>query len=261
MSQSFSLIVSIPSQDPVRHDLEADKVTLGRSPENDIQILVAEVSVKHAEFVKDGESYNLVDPGSTNGTKVNGQAVGASGKTLAPMDKVLLGETVPAYFVPSAVLESTSIPELVKSIEEESSKGAAQPETAPVAVAAPAQPGAATPSAGASTVKLDQVRPPAAGTGPAKPPSSPAAPKPPTAAPGSKPPAVVAPKAAPESPAAPSPGATPAPPKPAGGPQAPQPVSPTPLRRPPAEGEAPAAPAKKAPSIPLPKTPEKEDED
>ncbi len=260
MSSKFSLIVSMPDQGPVTHDLVGDTLSLGRGPASDIQVLVAEVSVKHGELKADGDGFKISDPGSTNGTLVNGAKVGAEGVALSPMDKILLGATISAYFVPTAVLAATPAEELISSIEA-SPKKAATPGTAKVAVAVPAAPGApvakaavALPApgadAGATTVKLDQVRPGAPAPGPAKPPgpAAPAAPKPAPVVPGSIKPPGVAP-AAPAGPPKP-PAAAPGPPAP-GGPPAPKPVSPVPLTRPGAGG--PPAPA--APSVPLPGPP------
>lgn len=264
---AFSLIVSLPGEEPVRHDLGDGPHTFGRSPENDIQVLVSEVSVRHGRIEKEGEGYRVFDNGSTNGTRLNGAPVGQEGATLAPMDQLLLGTVVPAYFVPAAVLASTSLPELVASLEA-APKAASQPETAPVAVVAPAGPGAvklapaapgavkpapvraaiplggapATPG-GASTVKLDQVRSAPPGVRPA---AVPAPPRKPIAGPpagGPKPP-VAAPLRPPGAPAA---GAPPAGAPPAGGPVAPKPI---PLKRP--------DPA--SPTLPLPKLPPKPDQ-
>jgi hypothetical protein len=261
-STFFSLIVQIPGREPVRHDLSGDQITIGRSPDNKIQILVAEVSVKHGELVKSGDQYRIVDLGSTNGTLVNGAKVNGAGADLAPMDKLLLGATIPAYFVPSAVLAATPLNELIASLEA-APKAVVLVQTAPVAVAVPvatavpapagARPGApgvpprpgipapavsgrppaavavpagipAPVASGAATVRLEQVRP-AAGAGPVR-----------LAGP--------APGGAPRPPIS---GMVKAPPVP-GGASAPQPKAPLPLKRPPTVGGAP-------PSIPLPKGP------
>lgn len=256
-SQEFSLIVQVPDQEPTRHDLTGDSITIGRGPDNGIQVLVSEVSVKHGEFKAEGGGYRLVDVGSTNGTAVNGSQINSDGVELTPMDKVVLGKTINAYYVPKAVLESTPIAELIQSIDSASPAAAEKPATEPVAVKAatpgaaqpgpaqpkPAAPGAPTPvkpavalpaqaaAEGATTVRLDQVKP---GGGPVAP-KLPTAPKP-----GGAP-------AAPAAPAAPGGG----PPAPGGGPAAPKPVAPIPLKRPGAGG----APS---PSIPLPKKPGEE---
>ncbi len=209
-NDAFSLVVKIADQDPVKHDLESDSITFGRGPDNGIQILVAEVSVKHGELEKSGDTYKIADHGSSNGTMVNGSPVNSDGTGLAPMDKILLGSTTPAYFVPTAIANSGSLEELIAGIE------AAPKAAAPVATAtavSPAAPGkpaplqpaavkpaavapaalgkpaplqlaavkpaavkpaavAPTPVAGASTVKLEQVQPPKPGA-----PAGPVAPK------------------------------------------------------------------------------------
>ncbi|HRQ88837.1 MAG TPA: FHA domain-containing protein, partial [Bacteroidia bacterium] len=118
MSQAdFSLVVCLPDGEPVSHKIEGDAATIGRSPENNIQILVAEVSVRHGSIVRDGEGFRIVDPGSTNGTKLNGTRVGPNGAALNPMDRLVFGTVVKAYFVPTAVLATTSPVELAASIE------------------------------------------------------------------------------------------------------------------------------------------------
>lgn len=254
-SKLFSLIVSIPEQDPAIHELSGDSVSLGRGPDNDIQVLVSEVSVKHAEFKIDGDSVKIADVGSTNGTKVKGEVINEAGVELSEKSKVLLGETIPAYFVPAADLEGSSPDDLIRFIEEaEESPGPKTEPVAPVAAAVPAatpvapvKPGAvaapAAPAAsGATTVKLSAVKP---NNGPALPGGgklpAPAVPSPP------KPSA----PAAPAAPAVPTPAVGPVAPKPIA-PAAPgeaKPVAPVPLKRPGAEGEP--------KSVPLPKTPPK----
>ena len=117
MSSKFSLIVSLPDQDPKTFALDGESKSVGRGPDNDIQILISEVSVKHGSIEIDGDTCTIKDNGSTNGTKVNGEKVGPDGKALSPMDKVLMGETISCYFVPTAVLDSTPAEELIQSIE------------------------------------------------------------------------------------------------------------------------------------------------
>ena len=59
----------------VTHELTDDAITLGRSPENLIQIDDPSVSGRHARFELVGEDYHLKDLESTNGTRVNGQPI------------------------------------------------------------------------------------------------------------------------------------------------------------------------------------------
>ena len=255
-SQAFSLIICLPDEAPARHDLTDAAVTIGRSPENGIQILVAEVSVRHGSIGRAGDSFVLADSGSTNGTTVNGSPVGPEGVALTPMDKIVFGTLALGYFVPSAVLDSTPMEELIASIEASPKTAAAvaQPKTAPVAVrAAVPLPGA--PAAGAATVKLDQVRGPVApgGVRPAAVPLAPRQPIP--GAPAGGPPKPPVAPGVPGAPPAPrAPGVVPAAPRPAG-------VQPAKLpTAPPAGAPAPIPLKRAAPgaaTIPLPKLPPK----
>jgi len=263
---SFSLIVALPGEEPVAHELQGDAITFGRSPENQIQVLVAEVSVRHGQLVREGDGYRVVDPGSTNGTRVNGQPVGPEGVVLNPMDRLLLGTLVPAYFVPSSMLAANAPAQLIATIE--ASAPPARVKTAPVSIASPAAvapgvraavplgaPAPAAPGAPA-TVKLDQVRAPGPGVRPAPVPTAPRLPVAPAAAATPAPlrPPGVAPVAPPKAPGAPAPVRPAAPPaaaipvKPAAGVIPVKPVSgasTVPIKR--------VAPS--APTIPLPKKP------
>jgi hypothetical protein len=55
-----------------RLSVEDDAITIGRLPECDVMIDDANVSRRHAEIRREGRVFNLVDLGSTNGTRVNG---------------------------------------------------------------------------------------------------------------------------------------------------------------------------------------------
>lgn len=275
---SFSLIVALPGEEPIAHELQGDAITFGRSPENQIQVLVAEVSVRHGQLVREDDGYRIVDPGSTNGTRVNGQPIGPEGVVLNPMDRLLLGTLVPAYFVPSSMLAANAPAKLIATIE--ASAAPARVKTAPVSIASPAAaaPGvrAAVPlgapapvvPGGPATVKLDQLRAPGPGVRPAPVPTAPRLPAAPAAVapaaapaplrpPGVAPVAPVAPANAPAAPAAPG---APAPVRPAAPLAAAIPVKP-------AAGVIPVNPvsgastvpikraAPSAPTIPLPKKP------
>ncbi len=52
-------------------DLTEEKITIGRAPDNMLQIDDPSVSGRHAQLVLLGERYQLKDLGSTNGTRVN----------------------------------------------------------------------------------------------------------------------------------------------------------------------------------------------
>jgi len=99
MSSQHFLIVALPDQEPVSYLVSGEKVTLGRAPDNDIQILVREVSTRHCEFSRAGDGYQLIDVGSSNGTRVKGQSITNGRVFLNDREMILLGETVPTYFV------------------------------------------------------------------------------------------------------------------------------------------------------------------
>jgi CheY-like chemotaxis protein/pSer/pThr/pTyr-binding forkhead associated (FHA) protein len=59
----------------ITHVLAGDRITIGRRPENTIQIIDRTVSAHHAELVAVGDHYRLHDLGSTNFTCVEGQPI------------------------------------------------------------------------------------------------------------------------------------------------------------------------------------------
>ncbi len=101
MAKSFSLILSAPDTDPVQYRLTGERVGIGRSEENRIVLDVKAISSRHGRLVKsDSGGYRIVDLGSTNGTRVNGQRVmDPAGVALKHGDRILLGETVEGQFL------------------------------------------------------------------------------------------------------------------------------------------------------------------
>ena len=79
----------------MRFELEGDLLTIGREAGNGIQLHDTEVSRRHAEIRRTGETFTLTDLASSNGTFVNGQAV--SSHELANGDELQLGGTVMLY--------------------------------------------------------------------------------------------------------------------------------------------------------------------
>jgi CheY-like chemotaxis protein/pSer/pThr/pTyr-binding forkhead associated (FHA) protein len=59
----------------ITHVLAGDRITIGRRPENTIQIIDRTVSAHHAELIATGDHYRLHDLGSTNFTCVEGQPI------------------------------------------------------------------------------------------------------------------------------------------------------------------------------------------
>ena len=77
--------------DGTRHDVKQRRVVLGRSRDCDIQVNDSNVSRRHAELRQEGNSYWIVDLGSTNGMEVNGRRVKRA--KLNDGDKITLGST------------------------------------------------------------------------------------------------------------------------------------------------------------------------
>ena len=69
------LILSLDGQVIQEHDVNKERVTIGRKPHNDIQIDNLAVSGEHAMIMTILNDSFLEDLGSTNGTMVNGQPV------------------------------------------------------------------------------------------------------------------------------------------------------------------------------------------
>ena len=66
--------ITVPEKNaqPYRFQLDRQVVSLGRGSENDIAIDSGSVSVKHAEMRRIKGGYELIDVGSTNGIKLDG---------------------------------------------------------------------------------------------------------------------------------------------------------------------------------------------
>ncbi|MBN2381770.1 FHA domain-containing protein [bacterium] len=88
-----------------KYSLSRESMTIGRASDNDI-VFFNEVAVsrKHARFVKEGDSFYVVDLGSKNGTRLNGEPVHK--EKLKEGDEILVGKSV-------LVFHSTSSEEAV----------------------------------------------------------------------------------------------------------------------------------------------------
>ena len=68
--------IQFPGEPQVRViALTGARITIGRSPDNTVQILDRSISAHHAELIEDGSHYRLHDLTSTNGVFVKGQQV------------------------------------------------------------------------------------------------------------------------------------------------------------------------------------------
>lgn len=81
------------------HELAGEVTTLGRSSANDLVLPGDQVSRLHALLRRVGESYILTDRGSTNGVRVNGEAL-AGERRLTAGDTVEIGENTLVFEVP-----------------------------------------------------------------------------------------------------------------------------------------------------------------
>ena len=90
------LKITMPDGSEVTHELTAETITLGRLPENLIQIEHASVSSRHAQFTQgEGGNYFLQDLNSTNGTRINGNS--AVEAQLRHGDKIRFGQIETSY--------------------------------------------------------------------------------------------------------------------------------------------------------------------
>jgi pSer/pThr/pTyr-binding forkhead associated (FHA) protein len=89
------LHITLPDGTETSHELLDDVITVGRLPDNTIQIDDASVSSHHAQLSLIGGEYELKDLNSTNGTYVNGQRI--SGSHLKPGDAIRFGKIDTAF--------------------------------------------------------------------------------------------------------------------------------------------------------------------
>ncbi len=95
------LKIMMPETGEVIHELVDEVITLGRVPDNMIQVEDASVSSRHAQLnVIEGGNYHLQDLGSTNGTRVNGAPVGEA--PLRNGDRIRFGSVEASYLSDNA---------------------------------------------------------------------------------------------------------------------------------------------------------------
>ena len=70
--------------------MDQDATTAGRHPEADIFLDDVTVSRRHAEFRRDGDSFEVVDVGSLNGTYVNREP--KDSQVLSSGDEIQIGK-------------------------------------------------------------------------------------------------------------------------------------------------------------------------
>ena len=94
--QSYCLTVYLDEK-PIEFPLLDSVITLGRRPENQIQVLHQCVSTCHLVFNRNPDgSYRFMDVGSSNGTMLNGMEVNHG--ELNHGDSILIGKIVTATY-------------------------------------------------------------------------------------------------------------------------------------------------------------------
>ncbi|MDP6958692.1 MAG: FHA domain-containing protein, partial [Planctomycetota bacterium] len=79
--------------DDVREiDLAKDTFSIGRTPENDLELKDSLISRRHSSIVRRGEEFHVYDLGSSNGTYVNQEKIEV--RVLKDGDQVRIGETL-----------------------------------------------------------------------------------------------------------------------------------------------------------------------
>ena len=72
------------------YPIDRQRIVLGRGPEVDLAFADEELSAKHAAFEHTRGGFCVTDLGSTNGTRVNGEAISGA-HLLADGDRIELG--------------------------------------------------------------------------------------------------------------------------------------------------------------------------
>ena len=90
------------------HELTDEQITIGRAPDNSIQLEDPSVSGRHARLTLVGARYQLRDLDSTNGTRVNGETV--TEVFLRAGDRIRFGK-VEARYESDATGEAQALPE------------------------------------------------------------------------------------------------------------------------------------------------------
>ena len=99
------LKIFLASGKEIIHDLPEETTTIGRLPENALQIEDASVSSSHAEIFADEDRFFVRDLGSTNGTFINGEKIDKA--LLHEGDEVRFGTVLTRFGISEAPAENT----------------------------------------------------------------------------------------------------------------------------------------------------------
>lgn len=119
-----------------------DRITIGRKPENTLQIDNKAVSGQHAEVLNRQGAYLFRDLGSSNGTFIGNQRI--TEHTLRNGETLLLGKKIELFFIDPAG-QAAGAPVAAKPVSAPSAKPVSASALPVVGAAAPPQPAAAAP--------------------------------------------------------------------------------------------------------------------
>lgn len=88
------LIGVLPSGEKIEFAITRNEVEIGKAPHNHLILNEQTVSSVHAVILSRDGGYRVVDLGSSNGTRINGDALDAEGRILRHGDKIQLGAAV-----------------------------------------------------------------------------------------------------------------------------------------------------------------------
>lgn len=128
-----NLVVELPGCPPRHYQLLAGSIRIGRIAGNAIVVEEDAVSARHCELRRVPNGYQLIDLGSTNGTRVNGESIGSTPVDLREGDVILFGLTAKARFV--RVTEIRDIAEEKPAVSGAATMRLERPEINPVAAA------------------------------------------------------------------------------------------------------------------------------
>lgn len=103
------LRITLPDGQTNTLEIHEDRISIGRLPDNTLQIEDDSVSSHHAEIVPDGAVCQLIDLGSTNGTFVNGEPAGEI--TLVDGDSVRFGQIEGVFSSAEETVGSQPLPD------------------------------------------------------------------------------------------------------------------------------------------------------
>ena len=105
------LTLTLPDGTEQSHDLIDDQVSIGRAPDNGIELLDASVSSHHATLTLAENDYVFRDIGSTNGSRVNGKDITANtDHRLQDGDSFHIGKIL-AHYASETPAEARPMPE------------------------------------------------------------------------------------------------------------------------------------------------------